>query len=68
MSINEKDINLSKKKYPNLSDIREEIKRLDGTMPENKRTKVYKDWRKDINFLIEIYNARVGYAYYQTII
>ncbi len=65
--ITETDMKLFKKQYTNLPDVREEVKRLDGIMPENKRTKAYRDWRRDINFLITMYNARVGYEYYQKI-
>jgi hypothetical protein len=65
--VSEADMKLFKKQYVNLPDVREEIKRLDEIMPDNKRTKAYRDWRKEINFLIEMYNARVGYTYYQKI-
>jgi hypothetical protein len=66
-TVNEADMKLFKKQYVNLSDVREEIKRLDSIAPTNKRTKEYKEWKKDINFLIDMYNTRVGYEYYEKI-
>jgi hypothetical protein len=66
-NVTEADIKLFKKQYVNLPDVREEIKRLDSITPANKRTKEYKEWKKDINFLIDMYNTRVGYTYYEKI-
>jgi len=66
-NVTEADIKLFKKQYVNLPDVREEIKRLDSITPTNKRTKEYKEWKKDINFLIDMYNTRVGYTYYEKI-
>lgn len=66
-TVTEADMKLFKKQYVNLPDVREEIKRLDSITPTNKRTKDYKEWKKDINFLIDMYNTRVGYTYYEKI-
>jgi hypothetical protein len=66
-NVTEADIKLFKKQYVNLPDVRDEIKRLDSITPTNKRTKEYKEWKKDINFLIDMYNTRVGYTYYEKI-
>lgn len=57
---------LFRKQYLNLADLREEIDKEEDVKLD-KRSKEYKTWKENINFLINLYNTRCGYKYYTPI-
>ena len=55
-----------RKQYINAADLQEEINKQED-IKHDKRSKEYKLWKENINFLINMYNKRVGYKYYNPI-
>jgi|LakMenEpi12Jul11_1017349.scaffolds.fasta_scaffold00003_30 hypothetical protein len=62
-SIKDEELDIFKKQYTNLADLRKEIDRLKKEYKKNKDV-VYKN---NINFFIDMYNIRVGYLYYKKV-
>lgn len=68
LDIDDNDLNLFKKQYLNAVDIREEIERLENEEDSlDKRKKEYKIWKEKINFLMDMYNVKVGWKAYKNI-
>lgn len=66
LDIEENDLNLFKKQYLNAAEIKEEIERLEFEEDKiDKRTKEYKLWKEKMNFLIDMYNVKVGWTAYK---
>lgn len=66
--IDDNDLNLFKKQYLNVVEIHEETERLeDEEVKLDKRKKEYKLWKEKINFLIDMYNVKVGWKAYKNI-
>ena len=66
LDIEENDLNLFKKQYLNLADIKEEIEHLEDQMEKlDKRKKEYKLAKDKINFLIDMYNAKAGWKVFK---
>jgi hypothetical protein len=62
-SIKDEELDIFKKQYTNLADLRKEIDRLKKEYKKNKDV-VYKN---NINFFIDMYYIRVGYLYYKKV-
>jgi prefoldin subunit 5 len=68
LDIEENDVNLFKKQYINLADIKEEIERLEDDMEKlDKRKKEYRLAKDKINFLIDMYNIKAGWKVFKSI-
>jgi len=68
LDIDDNDLNLFKKQYLNVVEIHEEIERLEDEEAKlDKRKKEYKLWKEKINFLIDMYNVKVGWKAYKNI-
>ena len=69
LDIEEDELNLFKKQYINLVDLHEEIEKLfeEGKQIDNRKKKLYKDWKEKINFLIEMYNTRSKFKTYNKV-
>lgn len=68
LDIEENDLNLFKKQYLNLADIKEEIENLEDQMEKlDKRKKEYKLAKDKINFLIDMYNIKAGWKVFKPI-
>ena len=68
LDIDDNDLNLFNKQYLNAVEIHEEIERLeDQKTTIDKRKKEYKLWKEKINFLIDMYNVKVGWKAYKNI-
>jgi uncharacterized protein YpuA (DUF1002 family) len=69
LDIDDSDLNLFKKQYLNLADIKEEIEKLEDQLEKtDKRTKEYKLVKDKINFLIGMYNTKAGWKVYKPMI
>ena len=67
LDIEENDLNLFKKQYLNLADIKHEIENLEDEMEKgDKRTKEYRLVKDKINFLIDLYNIKAGWKVYKS--
>jgi len=68
LDIDDNDLNLFNKQYLNAVEIHEEIERLEDEEAKlDKRTKEHKLWKEKINFLIDMYNVKVGWKAYKNI-
>jgi hypothetical protein len=68
LDIDDNDLNLFNKQYLNAVEIIQEIERLeDEELKLDKRTKEHKLWKEKINFLIDMYNVKVGWKAYKNI-
>ncbi len=68
LDIEENDVNLFKKQYLNLADIKDEIDRLEDEMDHlDKRKKDYRLAKDKINFLIDMYNIKAGWKVFKPI-
>lgn len=66
LDIDENDVNLFKKQYLNLADIKEEIDRLEDELDHlDKRKKEYTLAKDKINFLIDMYNVKAGWKVFK---
>jgi|APFre7841882793_1041355.scaffolds.fasta_scaffold08227_4 hypothetical protein len=69
LDIEDNDLNLFQKQYLNLADIKEEIERLEFEEDKlDKRKKEYKLWKEKMNFLIDMYNIKVGWKAYKKLL
>ncbi len=57
---NDDDLALFSKEYLNLGHINDAITELETSIPD-KRTKDYEEWKKKVNFLIDMYNSRASF-------
>lgn len=67
LSVDENELDLFKKQYVNLGDLKEEIDKLEESIPDKANKKEYKLWKSKINFLIDMYNAKSKYKTYNRI-
>ena len=56
--------NFQEKVYKNLGEIDQDIVYLEQNQPD-KRTKEFKEWVKDINYLFSLYNKMTGSKIYK---
>ena len=69
LDIDDNDLNLFKKQYLNLADIKEEIEKLEEDMEKlDKRKKEYRIVKDKVNFLIDMYNTKAGWKVYKSMI
>jgi hypothetical protein len=68
LDIDDNDLNLFNKQYLNAVEIIQEIERLEDEEEKlDKRTKEHKLWKEKINFLIDMYNVKIGWKAYKNI-
>ncbi len=70
LEVDEDELSLYKKQYINLADIGEEITKLEYEEEhslDKTDKKAYKEWKKKINFLIDLYNTRSKYKTYSKV-
>jgi hypothetical protein len=68
LDIDDNDLNLFNKQYLNAVEIHQEIERLeDEELKLDKRKKEHRLWKEKINFLIDMYNVKVGWKAYKNI-
>ena len=68
LDIDDNDLNLFNKQYLNAIEIIQEIERLEDEEEKlDKRTKEHKLWKEKINFLIDMYNVKIGWKAYKNI-
>ena len=68
LDIDDNDLNLFNKQYLNAAEIHQEIERLeDEEVKIDKRKKEHRLWKEKINFLIDMYNVKVGWKAYKNI-
>jgi len=68
LDIDDNDLNLFNKQYLNAVEIIQEIERLeDEELKLDKRKKEHRLWKEKINFLIDMYNVKVGWKAYKNI-
>jgi hypothetical protein len=68
LSVDDDEMSLFNKQYISLVELQEEIGKLeDEGQTLDKRTKKYREWKKKINFFIDIYNAKSKYKTYKKI-
>jgi Zn-finger nucleic acid-binding protein len=66
LDIDDSEMNLFKKQYINAAEVREEIEKLEYEEDKlDKRKKEYKLWKEKMNFLIDMYNVKVGWKAYK---
>lgn len=68
LSVGDDEMSLFKKQYVNLVELQGEIDKLKEEGEKlKKRTKEYKEWKKKINFFIDVYNAKSKYKTYNKV-
>lgn len=68
LDIDDNDLNLFNKQYLNAIEIIQEIERLEDEEEKlDKRTKEHKLWKEKINFLIDMYNVKIGWKAYKNV-
>jgi hypothetical protein len=68
LDIDDNDLNLFNKQYLNAAEIHDEIERLEDEESKlDKRKKEHRLWKEKINFLIDMYNVKVGWKAYKNI-
>lgn len=66
LDIDDSEMNLFKKQYINAAEVRDEIEKLEYEEDKlDKRKKEYKLWKEKMNFLIDMYNVKVGWKAYK---
>lgn len=64
-TVDENDLELFKKQYLNAGDLQKEIDALEDEESKiDKRTKEYQQWKNRINFLMDMYNVKIGTKVY----
>lgn len=69
LNIEEDELNLFKKQYLSLPELHDEIEKQfeEGEKIDKRKKKVYKDWKDNINFLIDMYNAKSKFKTYKNV-
>lgn len=69
LDINEDELNLFNKQYLSLAELHDEIeKQFDlGEKMDKRKRKEYIKWRENINFLIDMYNAKGKFKSYNRV-
>ncbi len=69
LDIEEDDLNLFKKQYLSLPELHDEIEKQfeEGEKIDKRKKKVYKDWKNNINFLIDMYNTKCKFKTYKNV-
>lgn len=66
LDIDESEMNLFKKQYINAAEVKDEIEKLEYEEDKiDKRKKEYRLWKEKMNFLIDMYNVKVGWKAYK---
>jgi hypothetical protein len=66
LDIDDSEMNLFKKQYINAGEVKDEIEKLEYEEDKlDKRKKEYKLWKDKMNFLIDMYNIKVGWKAYK---
>lgn len=66
LDIDDSEMNLFKKQYINAGGVKEEIEKLEYEEDKlDKRKKEYKLWKDKMNFLIDMYNIKIGWKAYK---
>jgi len=69
LNLEEDELNLFKKQYLSLPELHDEIEKQfeEGEKIDKRKKKVYKDWKDNINFLIDMYNAKCKFKTYKNV-
>ena len=69
ISIENNELDVFKKQYINLVDIQDEISKLEdeGDKIDGRKKKLYNEWKKKINFFIDMYNTKSIYKTYNKV-
>jgi uncharacterized protein Yka (UPF0111/DUF47 family) len=69
ISIENNELDVFQKQYINLVDIQDEISKLEdeGDKIDGRKKKLYSEWKKKINFFIDMYNAKCIYKTYNKV-
>lgn len=69
LDIGENELNLFQKQYLNLIELHDEIEKLfeEGDKMDKRKKKMYNEWKKKVNFLIDMYNTRSKFKTYNKI-
>jgi len=69
LNIEEDELNLFKKQYLSLPELHDEIEKQfeEGEKIDKRKKKAYKDWKDNINFLIDMYNAKSKFKTYKNV-
>jgi hypothetical protein len=69
LNIEEDELNLFKKQYLSIPELHEEIEKQfeEGKKIDKRKKKAYKDWKDNINFLIDMYNAKSKFKTYNRV-
>lgn len=68
LDIDDSEMNLFKKQYINAGEVKDEIEKLEYEEDKlDKRKKEYKLWKDKMNFLIDMYNIKVGWKAYKKV-
>lgn len=69
LNIDDSDLNLFQKQYINAAEVKDEIERLEFEEDKiDKRKKEYRLWKEKMNFLIDMYNIKVGWKAYKKLL
>ena len=69
ISIENNELDVFQKQYINLVDIQDEISKLEdeGDKIDGRKKKLYNEWKKKINFFIDMYNTKSIYKTYNKV-
>lgn len=69
LDIDEDEMKLFNKQYLSLPELHEEIEKQfeEGKKIDKRKKKAYKDWKDNINFLINMYNAKSKFKTYNLV-
>lgn len=68
LDIDDSEMNLFKKQYINAGEVKDELEKLEYEEDKlDKRKKEYKLWKDKMNFLIDMYNIKVGWKAYKKV-
>lgn len=69
LNIDDNDLNLFQKQYINAAEVKDEIERLEFEEDRiDKRKKEYRLWKEKMNFLMDMYNIKVGWKAYKKLL
>ena len=69
VDISDEEVGFFQKQYISCADIQELIEELtiEREKMDMRKKKAYKEWKEKINFLMDLYNARVEFSAYKKI-
>lgn len=69
LDINDDDLSLFQKQYINAAEVRDQIEKLEFEEDKiDKRKKEYRLWKEKMNFLMDMYNIKVGWKAYKKVL